>query len=188
MHSPFNNTDKSVERASRIITGLFVALFVSIDSAVAVGWHTGELRERIFVPGQVLAEYGVEKLERWAEAQVAEDDEDPDFNVIVTGSGTTSVTTSTNDGTTSKTTTTTKTYTNPAPTEQTVQPYTYTYTTPSAPKLEEVDYNPPAWFTERSAQSKAEFEAYSAQSKANFEASKAESQAKMDAWKAANGF
>lgn len=185
MHSPFNNSDKSVERASRIITGLFVALFVSIDAALAVGWHNGELRERVLVPSQVLAEYGVQKLERWAEAQVADDVDDPDFNAIVTGSGTTSVTTSTNNGTTSKTTTTTKTYTNPAPAAQpTPRPYTYT---------------PPAWFVERSEQSRAEFEAnsarkhaefesYAAESKANFEASKAKSQAEFEAKKKEMGF
>ncbi len=178
MHSPFNNSDNSVERASRIISGLFVALFVSVDAALAVGWHNGELKERVLVPGQVLAEYSVQQLERWAESQIDEADDDYEAIIADEPEGW--------EENVDVTVTTTKTYTNSAPAAQPT-PRPYTYTPPTAPKLEEVDYNPPAWFVESSAKSHAEFEAKSQQSKTDFEAYAAKSKADFDAAKAAAG-
>ncbi|NCN82395.1 MAG: hypothetical protein GW947_00345 [Candidatus Pacebacteria bacterium] len=147
MQSPFHNADLSVERASRIITGLLVALFLSVDGALAVGWQTGELKERVLIPSQVLAEYGVSKLERWAEADEPQGRE-KNVNVTVTGGSATSVTTTVNGET--KTTTTTKTY---AKTSAPAAKVEYNY------QLSEPSYSPPAWFVENSAKSQAEFDA-----------------------------
>lgn len=171
MQSPFHNADVSVERASRIITGLFVALFVCVDSTIAVGWQTGELQERVLIPGQVLAEYTASKLERWAETLEDSEPLSENFNVTVTGGSTTSVTTTVNGETKSSTTVKTYTKTPGATPTPTVEP----------------SYSPPAWFVESSAKSQAEFDAKSAQSKAEFEAYAAKTKAEFDAAKAAAG-
>ena len=192
MQSPFRNTDKSVERASRIISGLCAGLIVLLDATMVVGWQLGELQERLLVPGQVLAAYSVSQVERWAETMEDSSDSDTEtanepqnwekyVNVTVTGNGATSVTTSTNNGSTSKTTSTTKTYTQtpaePQP-QQNNAGTTYTFTN------REPSYSPPAWFVESSVKSQTEFEAKSQQNKAEFDAYAAQSKVDFEAAKA----
>ena len=174
MQSPFRNTDKSVERASRIISGLCASLIVLLDATMAVGWQSGELQERVLVPGQVLAAYSVSQVERWAETM--EDRSEGDIETANepqnTGGGASSVITTTN---------TTKTYTQtpaePQP-QQNNAGTTYTFTN------REPSYSPPAWFVESSAKSQTEFEAKSQQNKAEFDAYAAQSKVDFETAKA----
>jgi len=174
MQSPFHNTDKSVQRASRIISGMFVGLLMLLDAIIAVGWKTGEIQTRIIEPVKTLHAQSLMQKEREEEAvfvakrKKAIDAENEADTAKTNGTKTT--------------TTTVNTYSNSTPTPN--QQPTYTY---SAPELKKTDYNPPAWFVESSTKSHAEFEANAAQKSQEFENYAAKSKADFEAAKAAAG-
>ncbi|NCN06934.1 MAG: hypothetical protein GW946_03790 [Candidatus Pacebacteria bacterium] len=190
MQSPFRNCDKTVERASRIFPALFLLLFMLIVVTVYVGWKTGEIQKRIIEPVQAFRAHSISQLAREKEAEFVAKRK----KALTAESLLREFKEAQENDTNTVTTTTVHSYISPSappPSNKTTTNFEFSQTNPS--------YEPPDWFKERSAQSraefeaksaqsKAEFEAFSAQSKADFEKSKAESQAKIDAWKAENGF
>lgn len=190
MRSPFVHVDRSLQRASIVLTTLWVACTASTGVTIAHGVQSGAFLKLSETPQRIILQK-VGEYQTLFEAMVAEQearDAAHEEMILKQRPGTTievnSTTTinngSTNAGTTKKTTRSKVIVATPAPTPTPV-PFD------SEAWLREAEARNKAWSDQKSAESKAQLEAFQKASEERMKAFDAEAKKGLEEFRAQNG-